>query len=131
MDGESDRGVAPVHQVVPTRHEGRVVGQEEADERSDLVRLYKPAERMPRDKRLFWSAGRFAKSGVSMYAGPTQLILSPCGPYSAAAFFVRPTTPCLAAVYAPFPMAATMPWIEAMLTIAELRAPAFSIAGIW
>ena len=66
-----------------------------------------------------------------MYAGPTQLILSPCGPYSTAAFRVRPTTPCLAAVYALLPVAATIPWMEAMLTIAHVRGPAFSIAGIW
>jgi hypothetical protein len=46
--------------------------------------------------------------------GPLRMIRSPAGPYSAAAFLVRPTTPCFAAVYAPLPGAATAPWIDAM-----------------
>ena len=35
------------------------------------------------------------------------------------------------AALALLPIAATMPWIEAMLTIAHCVAPACSIAGIW
>src|SRR5713101_8258502 len=57
-------------------------------------------------------------SGVSTTPGHTSLTLIPERAYSSAAHFVRPTTPCLAAVYAGIECDATNPAAEAVLTIA-------------
>src|SRR5690606_33814090 len=47
-----DRRIPPVHQVITPGDEGRLVGQEEADEGRDLLRPAEPPQRVPGDQRL-------------------------------------------------------------------------------
>ena len=106
-------------------HKRRAIGAQPRDRLCDFVRTCLAANRLdliePRRELRHLPAIMSATNGVSTTPGHTSLTRIPVRAYSIAAHLVRPTTPCLAAVYAGMECDATSPAAEAVLTIAPVN----------
>jgi len=126
----SHGGVSAVNEIVPAGHERRLVGEQKAHQWCHFLGPPEPAKWMLRDERCLHVAGNGREQRGLDIRGADAIDAKSLRSVLGRGVLGESDDTVLGRRVGAMPMAATAPWIDAILTMAHSCAPVLSMAGI-